>query len=139
VSVGTRVRVQIAEREPQPETPFRRSQLLRGEVTRITPDTLLLRPAAGLSELAVPLTAVQRLDRSAGVPSRVVNALHHGIMGAIAGALWFGLTYQRGEQEYGVVNRGEATALGAGAGLLVGALWGALAPTERWREIRLSR
>ena len=139
VSVGMRVRVRVAESAAQRETPFQHWQQLRGEVTKVTPDTLSLRPAEGLGELAVPLSAIQRLDRSAGVPSRGASALQNGAVSALAGAVLFALSYRRGEWDYGVVNRGEAAALGAGFGLVSGAIWGALAPTERWRRVQLSR
>ena len=137
IVIGARVRVQVHEVFPQREAAFRRSQMLRGEVTRMTPDTLLLRPAPGLGELAVPLSQIQQLDRSLGVPSRGESALRNGIPAAVLGAVWFGLSYEKGEREYGVLNRGEATALGAGIGLAGGALWGAIAPTERWRRVTL--
>jgi len=139
VTVGTRVRVRIPETAAQPETPFRRWQQLRGEVTRVAPDTIVLRPAPALGEIVVPMSMVRRLDRSTGVPSAGASALGGGILGALAGALWLGLDYDREGHDYGVTRRSEAVALGAGLGLVVGAVVGAIAPTERWHRVRLPR
>ena len=137
ISVGTRVRIRLPEALPQPESRLQRWQLLRGEVIRVAPDTLLLRPAPGLGELAVPLSQVQQLERSLGRQSRGESALLEGIEWAVGGALTLAISYERSGSDYGVVNRGEAAALGAGIGFVTGALWGALTPAEKWRRVRL--
>lgn len=136
VQVGSRVRVWIPESAPQEGAPFIRRQMIRGEVTRSTPDTLTVRPSPDVGELAVPVAQIRRLDISRGVPSRARSAVEAAIGGAIATSLWFGLSYSLRDDDFGVNSRGQAFALGAGAGFVVGGILGALAPTERWRRLR---
>lgn len=137
VPVGSRVQVTIPDAAAQRVTPFVRTQLVRGEVTRIVTDTIYVRPAPALGSLAVPTASVRRLDVSLGPPRRSSSALVRGIEHAVVFALAGVLLYSEGEREFGVTSRSEAAALGAGVGLVGGAVIGALAPFERWQRVRL--
>ena len=135
LSEGQRVRVTLAESQRQEEAPFRRGLKLRGEIATLGSDSIWLRLGTGVADVAIARASIMRLDRSLGVPSRWENALRWGIMFAFAGAIYTGLGYDRQLRDFGVINRSEAVALGAGFGFAYGALWGAVVPTERWRRV----
>ena len=135
LQAGDRARIVIREAQPQDEDETKGRLILRGEVTRLQADTAFLRVPGATGELGVLLPTAISVHRSRGMRSRPASALRKGFGVAVAGALYFGLTYSS-DQDYGVTNRGEAWALGAGLGAVTGALIGALFPTERWQRVR---
>jgi hypothetical protein len=135
-SVGERVRLTLYEAQPQPEKPAARRLILRGELTRVDGDSLYLRPSALTGELGISRAAVRSLHRSRGVTPRGLNALRWGLFGAFEGAVALGVMYDPRQRDYGVINRGEAIALGASVGAISGAVWGALLPAERWKRVK---
>jgi hypothetical protein len=132
--VGQRVRVTSA---------FERTPSMKGWVGSVTADTLFLHPTNRMGDVAtaIPLAGIARLDVSQGRRSHLVRGLLIGAaLGATTGAVlgaasrdeddWLVLTEVT--MLYGVV---VFTPLGAGVGLLVGALW----KTEQWETVPLDR
>ena len=109
-----------------------RQQFVRGEVTAVARDTLYFVLHGTQTPVAVPRSAIRRLDRSLGVPPGAESALR----GAVAGAFW-GAVYWAVFQDPGshgsYRHLGDDAAVGAGVGFLLGAI----SPTERWRRVRL--
>jgi hypothetical protein len=134
LKLGDRVRIVVPESQPQGEAPLQRRIVLRGEVAYLRADTVFLRIPRTVGTIGVPLSNSISVHRSRGVPSRVANALRLGMPFGVAGAAYIGLTYSD-RRDYGVTNRWEAWALGAGVGAFGGALLGALFPLERWLPV----
>ena len=134
VQPGTRVRVWLPERIPQEESPQRR-QLLRGTVESVDGSILRLGVPGTVGSLAIPRSAVRRLDVSRGV-SRPVSVVERAIGGAIGGALSMaalndpnrssGPHYRTDWRAAGV-----GAAWGAGLGAVVGLIW----PYEHWQRV----
>ncbi|MGQ0712686.1 MAG: hypothetical protein ACT4PJ_03020 [Gemmatimonadaceae bacterium] len=133
VAVGARVRLTLPDLEPRfgvrpPE------RWLVGEVVAVTPDTLALRPHPGIGPVAVPRSAIRRVEIGRGA-SRWQSAAGGAVGGAPVGLLW-------GHVLYDVGLRGPHFDTGARA-RSSGALWsavgftvlGALFPPERWRRV----
>ena len=132
---GDRARIVLRETQRQDETQTQRQLILRGDVASVSGDTVFLRFAGTVGAVGVPLGSAISVHRSLGVRSRPASAVRNGLLLATVGALYLGLTFSE-THDYGVVNRGEALALGAGLGAVTGAVIGALLPTERWQRIR---
>ena len=127
VLVGARVRLwQLAARDL--------SIPIVGHLTRITPDSVDIRPDGNDLAVGVARPAVTRIETSVGPQSRsrttgavlgaVIGAIGGGVIGVIAGTM----------------SRSNAARLGiytgaAGAG--IGAVAGALTPGEAWRRATL--
>ena len=133
---GDRIRIAIPERQPQDEGPALRRLVLRGQLTGVEADTLFLRPSGTVGEIGIARASAISIHRSRGVRSRAASAARSGLVTEIAGSLIAGVSYRKPAQTYGVTNRGEAFALGAGIGALTGLVFGALLPTERWERNR---
>ena len=132
---GDRVRIHLPEVAAQPETPYARRLAIRGNVSRVSIDTLFLRVFGTHGELAVPRTAVLSLFRSRGVPSRPVSGIRKGLTLGLLTSLYAGLTY--GDiSKWGVNHRSDAFALGFGFGAMAGFLHGFVFPTERWTRVQ---
>ena len=139
VQPGARVRVWLPEARRQGEGPARR-QLLRGTLAGVAPDTLRLTVPGAVGVIAIPRSAMRRLEVSRGAPSRPASALGRAVGGAIGGAvLWAQMNDPRrsGGPHYRTDWRaaGVGAAWGAGIGALTGLLW----PHEGWRRVRLPR
>ncbi len=134
---GVRVLATIPDDVPQRQRRFRPVQMISGEITRTTRETIYVRPTPRLGELAIPFAAVDRLEVSRGAPSRTSSALITGFQQGIAFAVLGTLLYNEPSRQFGVTRRGEAAALGAGFGFLGGALVGAIAPFERWQRVKV--
>jgi hypothetical protein len=133
VRPGTRVRVWIPEPARQEEGPNRR-QLLRGTVESVD-GSLRLRVPGTTGSLAIPRTAVRRLDVSRGV-SRGASMVERAVGGAIGGAVSFALLNdprRSGGPHYRTDWRaaGVGAAWGGGIGAVVGLIW----PHERWQRV----
>jgi len=133
VRPGTRVRVWIPEPARQEEGPNRR-QLLRGTVESVD-GTLRLRVPGTTGSLAIPRTAVRRLDVSRGV-SRGASMVERAVGAAIGGAVAYAALNdprRRGGPHYRTdwQAAGIGAAWGGGIGAVVGLIW----PHERWHRV----
>lgn len=134
VAPGTGVGVTVPDSARQePIAP--RTQQLRGEVAALSVDTLSLRVAGTGTLLAVPRSAVRRLDVSKGVPSRLQSAVEGAVGGAVIGALYAFALRQLGSDEWNGRSRTDVLAIGAAYGSATRLVFGALSPVERWRRI----
>lgn len=131
VSPGARVRVRLPEREHQ--AGDRRGLLLRGRVTTLNADTLYLAITDSIGPVAIPRGLIDEMGVSRGVPSRGHSALRRGL---ISGALWSllfaGMALPDDETDVGT-----AALVGAGIGVTLGGIIGALRPQERWKSLRM--
>ena len=135
VAVGSRVRLVVPDSLRQrPLAP--RQQIVFGTIGAIGGDTLYLTVPNTSGTLGVPRSSVRQLSISRGVPSRFESALRHAIPGAIAGALTFYAEHRWGDGET-FDSDGEAALIVGGIGFGIGAIVGAVSPSERWRRIRL--
>ena len=112
-----------------------------GTVDRATPDTLVLRsvtPAGDDTVLAIPVSAITRLQVSTGTHRNagkglLIGLLSGGLGGAALGALSCG-----GQSDWGP---GACAAvlgiLGAGGGAVVGLIIGAVSRTDTWTDVPL--
>ena len=129
VAPQSRVRVFLT---PQRDVEgYTAPQVLRGTLVALDTDSLTLQIHPGTGPIRVARSAVRRIDVSRGVPSRAASAAIGAIGGAALGALEF---WVLNDEEFG--SDGEAAwtgaAVGAGFGLITGALW----PHERWKRAR---
>ncbi|MGH7650440.1 MAG: hypothetical protein ACREMS_01220 [Gemmatimonadaceae bacterium] len=134
VQPGTRVRVWIPEGRRQQQGPERR-QVLRGTVVSTDENVLRLGVPATQGALAIPRTAVRRLDVSLGV-SRGASMVERAVGGAISGAISFALLNdprRKGGPHYRTDWR--AAGVGASWGGGIGAVIGLAFPYERWRRV----
>jgi hypothetical protein len=100
---------------------------------RVSGDTLVL------SSASYAVNDVTRLDVSTGRHGHPWTGMLIGLLGgAAAGAGIAAAAYDSNEDFYALVVLVGA-GIGAGSGLLVGAVAGALIKTERWEEISLDR
>jgi hypothetical protein len=136
IRAGARVRVWVPEPHRQLDGPARR-QLLRGTVESVTTDTLRLAiPGAGAS-VAIPRSAVRRMQLSRGA-TRVGSAFERAFGGAAGGAVSYALMNdprRRGGPHYRT--DWQAAGVGAAWGAGIGALTGLIFPHEQWRRVRL--
>jgi len=133
VRPGTRVRVWIPEPARQDEGPNRR-QLLRSTVASVD-GSLRLRVPGTTGSLAIPRTAVRRLDVSRGV-SRGASMVERAVGAAIGGAIAYAALNdprRRGGPSYCTYwqSAGVGAAWGVGVGAVVGLIW----PHERWHRV----
>lgn len=107
-------------------------QAIRGTLLDIDADSLTIQVHPGTGPLRVSRGAVRRMYVSRGVPSRAQSAAVGAVGGALVGALSWGLPDGDGafDRDHGSALTGAA--VGAGFGLVVGALF----PRERWHRIR---
>ncbi|MEX2177083.1 MAG: hypothetical protein WD801_00135 [Gemmatimonadaceae bacterium] len=139
VQTGARVRVWIPEAYLQEQGPWRRLQL-RATLAGMSDDTLHLTVPGTLGALAVPRSAIRRLDVSKGPPSRVESAVERAIGFALAGAISAAVSNDPASTEWPHYNRTwRAAEVGAKFGAALGAVVGFVLPTERWRRVRLPR
>jgi hypothetical protein len=136
--VGARVRVWLPEPFRQEEGPLRR-QLLRGSVSAVAGDTLLLSIPGAVGAVAISRVSMRRLEMSRGV-SRPVSAIERAIGGAIGGAISYAALNDP-QRSGGPHYRTDWRAAGVGAswGAGIGAVVGFVFPHERWRRVRLPR
>lgn len=136
VQPGVRVRVWLPEPHPQENTPWRR-QLLRATVSGVENDALRLTVPGAEGTLSVQRSAIRRLDVSQG-RSRIRNFLERGFGGAVVGAIT-GAAFNdpQASRWPDHDSRWEAAGYGALGGFAIGGIIGLVAPTERWRRIRL--
>ena len=128
-----RVTVTLA-RQPEVEGATG-SQAIRGTLLDIDADSMSIQVHPGTGPLRVSRGVVRRMYVSRGVPSRTQSAAAGALGGAALGAVTWWLRNE-GDDRLFTSDRDAAltgAAVGAGVGLVAGALW----PRERWRRIRL--
>ncbi|HEX8905373.1 MAG TPA: hypothetical protein VF771_11050, partial [Longimicrobiaceae bacterium] len=110
-------------------------QVLRGTLVRMDADSMTVRLHPGTGPLRVARSAVRRIDVSRGVPSRASSAAMGAVGGAVFGALEFWALNTDADGHFESDREAAVTgaAVGAGVGLLAGALW----PRERWHRVRI--
>jgi hypothetical protein len=86
--------------------------------------------------LAIPRTLLQRLEISKGVPSRGLSALKRGVFGGASAALTALILFGLDDEPDGT-DSGDAALAAGGVGLVLGSVFGALYPRERWKRVRL--
>lgn len=125
---GARVRLMIADSmRVAPLVP--RMTPLIGRVERVTGDTFYVVPQGASTPAAIPRRVVRQAAVSLG-NSRARSAFTHAVGTAIALAIFGYLAEDDGDRSWERV--GSYAAVGAGAGLLIGAL----SPYEHWRRLR---
>ena len=137
LAAGARVQVMVPDSVRQ-EPLWPRQQTLIGTVARVGGDTLYLVLPSTTGEVAVPRSSIRTLAVSRGVPSRAESALRHGARVALTGAATFFLMRQA-DADGPYRSPGEAAAIGGAIGFGIGAILGAISPSERWRTLRLRR
>jgi hypothetical protein len=134
LQVGVRYRVTLPKFADRPGPQFPQSRWLAGELVGRHGDTLEIRPHPTTGTVAVPIVAIDRLERSRGV-SRAASAFEGAVGGALIGALFGNVAYGIDPGRSDFDSRWEATwtsaAFTAGAGLLAGLLF----PAERWKRV----
>ena len=134
VHSGARVRVWLPEPALQEEGPMRK-QLLRGTVQSVDMSMLNLSVPGTMGSLAIPRSAVRRLDVSRGV-SRPASMVERAVAGAIGTAVLMALLNDpnRSNQPHYRTDW-QAAGVGAAWGGGVGAVIGLLFPYEQWRRV----
>jgi hypothetical protein len=137
--VGARVRVTLPDPAPRRWGVRAPEQWLVGELVALTADTLTIWPHPVLTPIAVPRTAVRRLEISRGAPSRWRSAAREMVGGALLGLLYGHVLYDAGLRGPNFDSGARARVSGTVFGALAFATVGALFPREEWRPIPLER
>lgn len=137
VEPGTRVRVSLAPQAAAIEGAAP-PQLLRGTVQTASIDSLVVAIHPGAAPVRLAWSAVRRMDRSRGVPSRVESVLR-GAVGTAALAVVYLPIFDDREDTKFFDTRLDDRLSHAVFGAVTGAVLGALRPRERWKRIRLPR
>jgi hypothetical protein len=137
--VGARVRVTLPDPEPRRFGVREPEHWLVGELVALTPDTFSIRPHPVLTPIAVPRTAVRRLEISRGAPSRWRSAAAGAVSGAFVGLLWGHVLYDAGLRGPRFDSEARARLSGTVFGSIGFAMLGALFPGEQWRHVSLER
>jgi hypothetical protein len=134
VTSGSRVQVRLPEAQYQIDS--HRGHLIRGRISALAPDTLYLAVTDSVGPLAIPRPLLQRIDISKGVPSRGMSALIRGVVSGAASALGALIVFGINDDPDGI-DSGDAALVAGGVGLVLGSVFGALYPRERWKRVRL--
>jgi hypothetical protein len=136
VQSGVRVRVWLSESQQQEKGPWHR-QLLRATVSGVGTDSLRLDVPGTEGSLSVSRAAIRRLDVSLGT-SRVASALERTVGFAIGGAIAIAVDNDPTSRRWPNYSRTwRAAGEGAKWGAVIGAVYGLVLPTERWRRVPL--
>lgn len=99
------------------------SQMVRGELTKVTADSITLFIHSGVTPITIALASVQDFEVSRGI-SRGRTAVALGLQGAL---IWGAL---------GLGDRDDVSPfVWAGAGFVIGGVIGALFPQEHWKTV----
>ena len=133
IAAGTRVRVTVSSAS---RSSFfdSRVERFRGTLLSSSPDTLYLALSNVDGSIAIPRTAVRRVETSLGT-SRWPTAIKAGIVGAVlfGGRMWVAHEDPRTRR---FPDAWQAVAVGSTAGFAAGAWLGSRHPSERWRAAR---
>lgn len=135
LAANTRVRVLLTPQEFATGGIAPRQSFI-GTLAAVSPDSLTVQVHPGVAPVSLGWSAVRRLDRSQGVPTRAQSALRIGVYGAAQSALaWYVLN---GMQKDPLISNTNAALIGGGLGAAFGAYIGARYPVERWRRVPLT-
>ena len=135
VAPGARVRLIVRDSTRQ-EPLLPRQQIIMGTVTALGGESLSLTVPFTEGALEIPRSSVRQVSVSLGVPSRGESALRKGVEFGVSFALSMYVAHLVDDEEL-FDSGGDAALVGAGVGFGVGALLGAISPSERWRRLRL--
>lgn len=125
-----KVRVVLArERKAGPLAP--RPEFIHASLVRATPDTVVLRVHPTAAPIALPRAAIERIDVSRGLPGRLTSAGESAVRYAVLGSLERTLIAALFPNRYDE-HTWESALTGAGYGVILGAVVGAVRPRERW-------
>ena len=131
IAPGTRVRI---------TAPSAGADRLIGTVVPSPIDTLMVRPAARMTAVAIPLASVTRLEVRFGQKSHLLLG---AAIGFVAGAASLGIgsavVCKREDSDCAKYQTVSLTALGGLSGGAVGALLGSFIRTDRWDRVPLER
>lgn len=134
---GQRVRITL-EKQPRAVEGYTAAQVLRGEVTGQDAAGVMVRlhPAVGPAHVA--WSAVKTLEVSEGIEAWYEGAWRRGRDTALlAGLQFFVLEWLAEEGQFS--NPFVAGIVGAGIGMTIGSVLGAILPEEIWRRVELNR
>jgi hypothetical protein len=134
LQLGVRYRVRLPKLPNVDGPQFPNGRMLAGELVERRADSLVLRPHPSTSTVAVPLSAVERLEKSRGI-SRAASAVEGAVGGAVVGALIGLIFYELDVRGSGFDTRWEAVGTVAGNTALGGFVAGLLFPAERWKRV----
>ena len=132
--IGVRYRVTLPGFPARPGPQAHQERWLSGELVARRADSLVLRPHPQTGEVAIPISAVERLERSRGV-SRFTSGVEGAIGGALVSAVLGWNLYEHKLRGPGFNTRGQAIGTSAAVGGGLGLLAGLLFPTERWKRV----
>jgi hypothetical protein len=134
LQVGARYRVTLVKFPDRIGTQMPADRWLAGELVERRADTLVLRPHPATGSVAVPATAIDRLERSRGV-SRATSAFENALGGAVAGGIGGYFLYDSGLRGINFNKPWQAVGISAATGAIGGLIGGLLFPVERWRRV----
>ena len=134
LQVGGRVRVTLRDFPGRPGPQPIQGRWLSGELVARRADSLVLRPHPQTGEVAVPMSAVTRLERSRGT-SRLGSGVEGAVGAAVVSAVLGWNLYERKLHGPGFNTRGQAIGTSAAVGGAIGLLVGILFPSERWKRV----
>jgi hypothetical protein len=134
LQVGARYRVTLVKFPDRVGPQLPADRWLAGELTERRADTLMLRPHPATGSVAVPATAIDRLEVSRGV-SRATSAFENALGGAIAGGIAGYFLYDSGLRGINFHKPWQAVGISAATGAAGGLIGGLLFPVERWRRV----
>jgi hypothetical protein len=128
IAPGDRLRIltRTAEGERQPP--------IFAEVAAVTGDSLLLHRSGDPAPLGVAIERIERLDRSAGMPSRWRRMAENGGGAAVLAAAYLPILLSRYDDTFSVAT---TAAIGAALGGAMGMFNGAMSRNERWTSVHL--
>ena len=139
ITDGARVRVTVPDAMRQRSMEPRQA-LVVGTVARITNDSLYLHLPNTAGTVGIDRLQIKRLAVSRGMQSPVESAIVKGIGSAIGFAASSWIRWQLTPREdRGRNSAAEAAATSAAYGFGVGAVIGAIWPTEKWKRVRLGK
>jgi hypothetical protein len=134
LQLGARYRVRLP-RLPDVDGPqFPNARLLTGALVARHGDSLVLQPHPSTGSVAVPLSSVERLEKSRGV-SRAASAVEGAVGGAVVGAVFGLLLYELDVRGSGYDTRWQSVGTTAGNAAIGGFAAGLLFPGERWKRV----
>jgi hypothetical protein len=105
-----------------------------GSLVSGSTDSIRLSIHPGMAPIAVSRSALRRMERSRGKPPRIQSSLRlGGAMAAFGGTIWAVTSALEGDGGNG--KKGPAITV---TGTLLGLLFGALLPSERWQRLPIS-
>jgi hypothetical protein len=130
LEAGDRVRVRVET--PSGSRTYR--QTIVGELLAVSADSLTIRIHPGSTPFAISVAAIDKLERSYGVPTTGQRAL---LMGVLTGAFGAVEAPMNDRAEGRTLSVEQSMLLGGAIGTVIGAALGALRPVEHWERVPL--